>query len=87
MRILLRRSVKLEDIAVTIEDLDNDQMRSIPYRIVHVRDSTIPSQDRIRTICVSDEIGEQTFVYDGFVDLTAFRSAEKGKPVQGISVQ
>jgi hypothetical protein len=67
---LLQRGVNPLDIAIVQEELDRDQMRKIPYRILYVR---LPAQEsreaRIVTICVSDQIGERTYLYNGYVDL------------------
>jgi hypothetical protein len=83
---LLQRGVNPLDIAIVQEELDRDQMRKIPYRILYVR---LPAQEsreaRIVTICVSDQIGERTYLYNGYVDLWVLSHAKKWENIHWIN--
>lgn len=69
---LMRHGTELTDIAIVEETLEKNQMREIPYRIVYIR-----TPRGIRTVCVSDQIGEKTYVYDGMVDLIYWKESRK----------
>ena len=77
VRILAKRSIDISGLMVGVETLEKSQMRSIPYRVVWMANP-------LRTICISDEVGEKTYVYHGFVDIASLAAHEKGEPIRGV---
>lgn len=66
---LWRKDVTKE---VFIEKLDDNKMRKIPYRIIYVKWPNFS-----RTILISDQIWEASFVYDWLIDKKSFENIEK----------
>ncbi len=61
-----------------VEQLRSGQMRSYPYHLLY-----LPSLDR--TVVISDEVGEKTYVYKGILPPHQFEWAMKGKAIDGHS--
>ncbi len=56
------------------EELDRNQFRKYPYHLIY-----IPSLSR--TVAISNEVGEETYVYKGIIPPDSFHMAMKGKPI------
>jgi len=56
-------------------------MRVFPYKIFHV---TTPHG--IRTVCISDQIGEKTYIYDGKVNPDSLISSKKDDSTDKVKV-
>jgi len=54
------------------EKLDNNKVRKFPYKIVQIQSSNFS-----RTILISDQIWEITFVYDWIIDTEEFQNIKK----------
>lgn len=70
VRVLSKAGINISQLIVAVEKLQSTQLRSIPYRVIWL-------QNPLRTICVSDEIGEKTYVYHGFVDVVGLSVHQK----------
>lgn len=79
--ILSEYDITNADIEASEEVLENSQMRAFPYKIFHLTTS-----HGIRTVCISDQVGEKTYVYEGKVDADALISTKKGDPIGNIPV-
>lgn len=64
LKVLHHNGMTLPDNAVFKESLDDRKMRKIYYRIAYIEH---PEQ---KTVCISDQIGEAIYIYDGLVPLT-----------------
>lgn len=63
--------IDTRDIIVDFqEETPDDMIRTIPYLVVR-----IPRLDR--TLLISDEIGEATFIFDSVIDISITRSQNK----------
>jgi hypothetical protein len=76
---LSKRGTDLSKLVLGIETLEKNQMRKIPYRVIWM-----PDPDR--TVCISDEIGEKTYVYRGSVDMPLLAMHKKGDDIFAIRV-
>lgn len=65
-----------EIIKVSVENLDSNRMRKIPYNIYHLNKSGLQ-----KTILICDEIWQATFVYEGIIDSKEFLNIEKWETV------
>ena len=65
-----------EIIKISVENLDSNRMRKIPYNIYHLNKSGLQ-----KTILICDEIWQTTFVYEGIIDSKEFLNIEKWETV------
>lgn len=77
IRVLSKWWVDVSKLIVAVETLKQTQMRSIPYRVIWM-------QNPLRTICISDEIGERTYIYRGYIDIAWLATHQKWEPIQGL---
>jgi hypothetical protein len=54
------------------ETLSPERMRKIPYQIYHITTKNIQ-----KTVLISDQIGQATFVYDTIISPEIFQIIEK----------
>ncbi len=71
INILIEQGIDVKNLAITTEKLDKNRMRQYPYKIVHILG------DNPKTITISDQIGQATYVFDGYISLVDFINAEK----------
>lgn len=69
---VLQETYSIANIVVSTERIDQNRMRRMPYKIIHILDKTHPI-----TITVSDEIGEATYVFGGYVSFMDLIDAKK----------
>lgn len=79
MQVLSSLWVDPRNVSVTTEKIDPKRMRKYPYKIVHI--VWVPNPV---TLTVSDEIGQSTYIYPGYVDLSQFIEAKKGSLLSGV---
>ena len=79
MQVLSSLWVDPRNVSVIIEKIDPKRMRKYPYKIVHIVWVPHPV-----TLTVSDEIGQSTYIYPWYVDLSQFIEAKKGATLSGI---
>ena len=65
-----------EIIKVSVENLNANRMRKIPYNIYHLDKSGLQ-----KTILICDEIWQATFVYEGIIDTENFQNIEKWETI------
>lgn len=77
IRVLSKNGIDTSTLIVGVETLEKSQMRTVPYRVIWMADP-------LRTICISDQMGEKTYVYHGFVDINSLSMHEKGESILGV---
>ena len=63
-------------IKVYEEKLNADKMRKLPYKIIHIQWWKFS-----RTILISDQIWQATFVYDWIIEASIFQNIKKWNPI------
>ena len=79
MQVLSALWVDPRNVSVTTETMNPKRMRKYPYKIVHIVWVPHPI-----TLTVSDEIGQSTYIYGWYVDLSQFIEAKKGSTLSGV---
>jgi hypothetical protein len=78
----LLKEMKVEILGKIYEEtINEDRFREYPYKIIHIE-----VNGKKKTILVSDEIGQITFVYDGNIDKLSFKNAIKWYDINWVKV-
>ncbi len=78
LRVLHKMGIDFSDVTQYEESLNPERMRKIPYQIYHIE-----KWENQKTVLISDQIGQATFVYDAIIHTDIFKSIEKWDEIEG----
>ena len=79
VKVLLEKNINLDDIVIYEEKLNKDRMREKPYKLIYLRTNWVN-----KTIVISDEIGQATFIYDWLINLELFNKNSKWDEIDWV---
>ena len=79
VNVLLEKNINLDDIVIYEEKLNKDRMREKPYKLIYLRTNWVN-----KTIVISDEIGQATFIYDWLINLELFNKNSKWDEIDWV---
>ena len=79
LNILLLININIEDLLIYEEKIDKDIMRQYPYKIIYISEWNID-----KTVLISDEIWQATFVYDWIIRIEKFENYEKWEQIEWL---